>query len=129
MCFTTVEHNTLHKGYNAFIVLSDRAFYLQYPANITAKDVMPVADMDLMLYAFTDKKKKKLKMESFTDFSCCGKVYLQKSTDLACLKCDRSFHVSCILESLGIAEAKTNDWVTRHADSWVCRGCCKKLNR
>jgi hypothetical protein len=118
--------DVLRKGYNAFIVLSDRAFYLQYSANITAKDVMPVADMDLMLYAFTDKKKKKLKMKALSDFSCCGQLYLEQSTDLACLKCDRSFHVSCILKSIGIEESRKNEWLTQHADTWVCRDCCKK---
>ncbi len=121
--------DVLRKGYNAFIVLSDRAFYLQYSANITTKDLMPVVDMQVVLYAFSDKKKKKLKMEPFTDFSCCGKLYLEKSTDLVCLKCDRSFHVSCILKSIGILESKTNEWLTQHADSWMCRDCCKNLKQ
>ena len=121
--------DALRKGFNAFIVLSDRVFYLQYSANLTTKDVMPVADMQVQLYAFSDKKKKKLKMERLTDFSCCGQLYLEKSTDLACLKCDRSFHVSCILKSIGISESKKNEWLTRHADSWLCRDCCKKLRQ
>jgi hypothetical protein len=121
----------IRKGYNAFVVVNDgevdRVFYIQYGAKLTAKDCMPVVDATVALYVFNQAhKSKKIKLSPCIDYSCCGKMYLMESTEISCLRCDRSFHVSCVLKELDIDESLREEWLNAYGQTWKCKACCKK---
>ena len=48
------------------------------------------------------------------------------STEISCLRCDRSFHVSCVLKELDIDESLREEWLNAYGQTWKCKACCKK---
>ena len=64
-------------GYNGVVVVGDHRLYVQYGANVTAKDLMPVVDVEMVLYV--NPKWRKRALEPSREYACCGKIRLRPS--------------------------------------------------